>query len=70
MIMMGATRPLPRQVEDAGYTRPMTCSLDINRPFSPLIQRIIKSGKRSEKITVRPVDLGSYDKEIETILGI
>ena len=74
MIMMGHHPAHYRAwVEDAGYTHEkslLTYSLDIDRPFSPLIQRIIKSGKRSEKITVRPVDLDSYDKEIETILGI
>ena len=60
-------------IEAAGYApakRLMTYDLDINRDFPPLIQRIVKSGERNERITIRYVDLKRWDEEVEIVLGI
>ena len=74
MIMMGHHPAHYRGwIEAAGYVPAkslLTYDLNIDRDFSPLIQRIIKSGQRKENIVVRPVDLSRYDDEIETILAI
>lgn len=74
MIMMGHH---PAQyaawIENAGYTRAKTLytyDLDISREFSPLIQRIVKSGERNERINVRPVNKARWDEEAEIVLSI
>ncbi len=60
-------------IEGAGYTRAKTLytyDLDISREFSPLIQRIVKSGERNKRINVRPVRKKDWDAEAAKILGI
>ncbi len=60
-------------IEGAGYSKAkslMTYGLDIRVKFPPLIQRIIQSGERNERITVRKVVLKDFDSEAKTILGI
>jgi hypothetical protein len=60
-------------IEGAGY-RPaktlLTYELDITRPFPPLIQRIITSGEKNPRITIRKVDKTKFDKEAAIILGL
>lgn len=74
MIMMGHHPEQYRQwIENAGYTRAkslLTYDLDVTQDFPPLIQRIIKSGERNEKITVRPVDKSRWDAEAAAIMEI
>jgi hypothetical protein len=60
-------------IEAAGYTRAKTLytyDLDISKPFSPLLQRIIQSGHKNERITIRPVRKAEWDSEVAIILGI
>ena len=60
-------------IEAAGYARAKTLytyDLDISGEFPPLVQRIVKSGERNERITVRPVNKKDWDNEAAIILGI
>ena len=74
MIMMGH-HPAHYQawIEAAGYERAKTLftyDLDISKNFPPLIQRIVKSGERNERINVRHVDKSRWDSEAEIVLSI
>lgn len=74
MIMMGH-HPAHYQgwIESAGYTEAkklLTYDLDVSDDFPPLVQRIVKSGKRNERITIRRVDLKRWDEEVEVVLSI
>jgi hypothetical protein len=60
-------------IESAGYTlakRLLTYDLDITKPFPPLIQRIVQSGRKNARINVRPVRKSDWDAEVATILSI
>ncbi|AWW75794.1 N-acetyltransferase [Erythrobacter sp. KY5] len=60
-------------IENAGFTRAKTLytyDLDVSHDFPPLIQRIVKSGERNSKITVRQVRKDDWDEEVDKILGI
>ncbi|MEP0390988.1 N-acetyltransferase [Erythrobacter sp.] len=74
VIMMGH-HPAHYQdwIEGAGYGRIKTLftyDLDIQRQFPPIVQRIVKSGARNERITVRPVRKKDWDNEAAKILSI
>ena len=74
MIMMGH-HPAAYQhwIESAGYVREktlLTYHLDVTHGFPPLIQRIVQSGQRNDRITVRPIDISRWDEEVETLLTI
>ncbi|WP_226700129.1 N-acetyltransferase [Qipengyuania gaetbuli] len=74
MIMMGHD-PAHYQpwIEGAGYGRAkslLTYDLDISKPFPPLIQRIVQSGERNERIRIRPVDKSRWQEEIRQVLEI
>lgn len=47
-----------------------TYELDITKPFSPLIQRIVQSGFKNAKIRIRQVDKSNFDAEAALILHI
>ncbi len=74
MIMMGHHPAGYRGwIESAGYTKAkslLTYDLDVSHDFPPLIQRIVKSGKRNERIRVRQVRKKEWDSEVEIILTI
>ena len=74
MIMMGHhSARYQAWIEDAGYTlakKLLTYELDVSDDFPPLIQRIVKSGERNERITVRSVDKSRYQEEVRTALEI
>jgi len=74
MLMMGHhPAHYAAWIEAAGYTRAKTLytyDLDISKPFPPLVQRIVQSGHKNPRITVRPVDKSRWDEEVATILGI
>ncbi|WP_296720913.1 N-acetyltransferase [Erythrobacter sp.] len=74
MIMMGHhPAHYAGWIEAAGFVRAKTLytyDLDITRGFNPLIQRIIKSGQRNERINVRRVDKSRWDDEVAIILAI
>ena len=60
-------------IEGAGYAPAkslLTYELDITRPFPPLIERVIASGERNNRIVVRPIDKARWDQEIQTVLAI
>jgi len=47
-----------------------TYELDITREFPPLLQRIIASGEKNDKIRIRNVDRSRFDDEAALILDI
>jgi hypothetical protein len=74
MIMMGHD-PAHYQgwIESAGYSPAkslFTYDLDVKQEFPPLIQRIVKSGERNERISVREVKPELWDEEVKIILTI
>ena len=73
-IMMGHAKPEYRGwIEAAGYTQVkelLTYELDITKPFSPLLQRIIASGEKNPRIRIRNVDKTKFDEEAAIILSI
>jgi len=74
MIMMGHHPEIYQHwIGSAGYARAktlLTYDLDVTVGFPPLIRRIVQSGQRNERISLRPVDLSRWDEEVETILAI
>ncbi len=73
-IMMGHARPGYRAwIEAAGYAvekQLLTYELDITQDFPPIVQRIIRSGEKNERIRIREVDKRRFDEEAAIILGI
>ncbi len=73
-VMMGHNKATYEQwIEAAGYKGIKdlhTYDLDITKPFPPLIQRIVASGERNPRITVREVDRSRFDEEAALILSI
>lgn len=74
MIMMGHH---PSQyagwIENAGYDPAQTLHtyhLEVRREFPPLVKRIVKSGERNDRITVRRVDKSRWDEEAAIVLAI
>lgn len=74
MIMMGHHPAHYREwIEQCGYTKAkslLTYDLDVKKEFPPLIQRIVKSGERNERVTIRPVDKKRWDDEVAVVLSI
>lgn len=74
MIMMGHhPAHYAGWIEAAGYARAKTLytyDLDISKPFSPLVQRIVQSGHKNARINVRRVRKADWDAEVAIILGI
>ncbi len=60
-------------IEGAGY-RPakslFTYELDITQDFPPLIERIIKSGERNERVRLRQAGIEDYEGDVRIILAI
>lgn len=74
MIMMGH-HPSEYQswIESAGYIEAKklrTYDLDVRKDFPKLIQRIVQSGERNDRITVRQVDKSRWDEDAAIILAI
>lgn len=73
-VMMGHNSPTYQaMIEGAGYgavKELKTYELDITREFPPLIQRIIQSGEKNPRITIRKVDKAKFHAEAAIILGI
>ena len=60
-------------IEAAGYGVAKmlhTYDLDVTGEFPPLVQRIVKSGERSDRINIRQVRKKDWDAEAATILHI
>ena len=74
MIMMGHhPAHYAAWIKAAGFARAKTLytyDLDITKPFSPLIRRIIQSGRKNARINVRRVRKEDWDAEVAIILGI
>lgn len=73
-IMMGHARPgYQGWIEGAGYgviKQLFTYELDITQEFPPIVQRIIKSGEKNERIRVREVNKAKFEEEAAIILSI
>jgi hypothetical protein len=73
-VMMGHNSPAYQAwVEGAGYSfvkSLKTWDLDITGGFPPLVQRIVQSGERNERIKIRMVDKSKFDDEARLILSI
>ncbi|HEX8447456.1 MAG TPA: N-acetyltransferase [Sphingomonas sp.] len=73
-VMMGHHLPAYQgYVEAAGYTGVKDLyayELDITEDMPPLIQRIVASGERNPRITIRKVDKSKFAQEAALILGI
>ncbi|MXP25959.1 N-acetyltransferase [Altererythrobacter indicus] len=48
----------------------VTYELDITKDFPPLLQRIIKSGEKNERINVRKVEIAHFEREANIIIEI
>ncbi|WP_106640085.1 GNAT family N-acetyltransferase [Allosphingosinicella vermicomposti] len=73
-VMMGHHRPdYAAWVEAAGYAGVKdlyTYELDITKDFPPIVQKIVASGERNARITIRRVDKSRFAEEAALILGI
>jgi GNAT superfamily N-acetyltransferase len=73
-VMMGHHRPeYQGWIEERGYTLAKelrTYDLDITGGFPPIVNRIIQSGERNDKIVIRRVDKSRFADEAAIILGI
>lgn len=73
-VMMGHAKPEYRGwIEGAGYQpvkQLVTYDLNISQQFPPLINRIIASGERNERIRIRKVDKSKFEEEAAIILAI
>ena len=73
-VMMGHHQPrYEGWLTAAGYApvkELRTYDLNITQDFPPLIQRIVQSGEKNERITIRRVDKSRFDAEAAIILSI
>ena len=73
-VMMGHDNPAYQAwIESDGYKEAKklaTYALDITGGFPPLIERIVKSGERNERIKVRQVEVKHFDREAKIIIDI
>lgn len=73
-VMMGHHQPTYQGwVEDAGYAGVKdlyTYAIPIDVPFPPLVERIVASGERNDRIVIRRVDKSKFNDEAELILNI
>jgi hypothetical protein len=73
-VMMGHHRPeYQAWIEAAGYAGIKdlyTYELDITKPLPALVQRIVQSGERNQRISVRHVDKRRFAEEAALILGL
>jgi len=74
MIMMGHhLAQYQAWIEGAGYKRAKTLytyDLDITQEFPPIVQRIVQSGERNKRITVRRVNRKRWDEDAGIVLSI
>nr|WP_253201156.1 N-acetyltransferase [Sphingomonas quercus] len=73
-VMMGHNKAeYEGWVEGAGYATAKdlyTYDLNITEPFPPLVQRIVASGERNNRITIRKVNKKKFAEEAALILSI
>ncbi len=73
-VMMGHGLPYYERLLTAQGFAPVkdihTWELAIDRPFPPIVQRIVDAGNRNPRIRIRPLRKAQFDGEFATILGI
>ncbi len=73
-IMMGHHSPLYQGwIEGRGYTPAktlLTYDLRVDKPFPPLIQRIVASGEKNPRITIRKADKSRFKEEADLVFDI
>jgi hypothetical protein len=73
-VMMGHNRPEYQAWVEAAAYRPVkqlkTYDLKIDKSFPSLVERIVQSGEKSSRITIRRVDKKRFSEEAAIILGI
>ena len=73
-VMMGHGKPYYERLLLAAGFAPLkdihTWELDIDRPFPPIVQRIVDAGAKNPRIRIRPLRKRQFDGEFATILGI
>ncbi len=73
-VMMGHNSPrYEAWVEAAGYKGVkdlFTYDLDITQTMPPVVQRIVASGERNDRIRIRKVSKAKFEEEAALILGI
>jgi hypothetical protein len=74
MVMMGHNKAAYEGwVERAGYAKAKdlyTYDTPSDRPFPPIVQRIIASGEKNARIRIRKVDKSRFDEEAALLLSI
>jgi hypothetical protein len=74
MVMMGHNKAeYQGWIEGAGYRGVKdlyTYDVPSDRPFPPIVQRIIASGEKNPRIRIRKVDKSRFDEEAALILSI
>lgn len=74
-IMMGHDRAEYQSwIENAGgyevAKKLFTYDLVVKDGFPPIVNRIVQSGERSDRIVIRPVDKGNYARDAEIFINI
>ena len=73
-VLMGHDNPAYQSwIEAAGYAGVKdlyTYAIPIDREFPPLVQRIVQSGERNDRIVIRRVDKRNFKAEAALILAI
>lgn len=74
VVMMGHnSTEYEAWIEGAGYggiKDLYTYRVPIDVDFPPIVRRVVQSGERNEKITIRRIDKSRFDEEAALILGI
>ena len=73
-VMMGHNSPrYEAWVEAAGYAKAkdlFTYLIPVTGGFPPIIERIVQSGRRNERIRIRNADKKNFEEEAELLLGM
>ncbi|MBW8755352.1 MAG: N-acetyltransferase [Sphingomonadales bacterium] len=74
VIMMGHNSPAYQGwIEGRGYTHAkslLTYDLQVNKPFPPLVNRIVESGEKNPRIRIRKADKSRFKEEADLVFDI
>lgn len=74
MVLMGHQDPRYQEwIEASGYAvakRLFTYDLDVTRPFPSLVQRIVASGEKNPRISVRHIEMRRFEEEAGLLIEI
>jgi hypothetical protein len=74
MVMMGHNQAAySGWVEKAGYRGVKdlyTYDVDVTHPFPPIVQRIVASGEKNQRVRIRKINKSRFDEEAALILAI